>query len=169
MKYVIVIAALAGLFAAGIAAASEVTTSSTSSALERANAIGAPIRSKDQLYAYLSVMPDSPLHKLGPAKMQSFIDSLVFTQRGLGSYSYIELEDMSSSDIYRILALFGSQADVPLIRRSVTESDGDVEQLLKSRRPVDRHNWSCIVRPGGHGGRCRRDMGYVCGGGCGND
>lgn len=111
MKYSILVATLTGLLAVGPAASSEITPAASLSVQRRADAIGAPIRSKEQLHAYLSITPDSPLHKLGRAKMQSFLDSLTFTKAGLGSYSYIELEGMSSTNIYRVLSLFGAQTD----------------------------------------------------------
>jgi len=119
-----------------------------------------PLRNRHQLDAYLKTSPASPLHKLGPAKMKAFVSSLVFTSRGVGSYSNVDLAGLPSADAQEILGLFGLQDDVVSGRskRSVGAARG--RSFMK--RPPPRWGKSCIVFPGGAGPRCINSPGYRC-------
>jgi len=134
MKYNIALAALLSICSFSVAA-KEVSLDGYPSVEAAMDARLAPIHSKSQLDAYLAVTPDSPIHTMGESKMKSFLDSLVFSPAGLGSYSVVELEGMASSDIYAILALFGLQSDASSIaHRSVaSEADRYVEAVLAGR------------------------------------
>ena len=123
----------------------------------------APIHSKAELDRYLVRNPDSPIHGLGDADKQSFLSSLVFSGRGLASYSYLELEGRPASEVYRILALFGLQSESGSIRRrrSLSAEDRMVESGLRSARPPRRLDQGCWVTPY-RPGRCHHDPGHEC-------
>jgi hypothetical protein len=73
------------------------------------------IQSAKELDAYLRATPNSPLDRLPAAAKQRFIDSLVFTENGLASYTYIDLEALSPTEIYKILSLFGAEHTTSMI------------------------------------------------------
>ena len=83
------------------------------------------IVSKAALLEYMSRNSDSPLNKLPPLVLQNFIDSLVFTQKGLGSYSYLGLSPhLTAYEIARVLSLFGAQetvANIPVLQFAPAE------------------------------------------------
>ena len=163
MKYSIVVAVLLAFCNFSVAAKDSAFNGYPS--VEAAmNARTAPIHTKAQLETYLAVTPDSPIHKMGETKMQSFIDSLVFAPAGLGSYSIVELEGMASSDIYAILALFGLQSDASSIpqRSVVSEADHFVEGRLGRAQPVTRLSQACLVGPGHGSGYCEPLAGSRC-------
>lgn len=67
----------------------------------------APIQSKEDLAAYLlhienNAQSNSPLLRLTPDARKRFINSLVFTEKGLASYYYGDLVvQLSASEAYR--------------------------------------------------------------------
>lgn len=68
-----------------------------------------PILSAQELDAYLRTTPSSPLDRLPAAARQRFLASLVFTEAGLASYQYSDLQTLSPTEVYRILSLFGAE------------------------------------------------------------
>jgi hypothetical protein len=119
-------------------------------AAEDADGSRAAIRSRGQLDKHLRTAPKSPLYKLGAARMKSFVASLVFTEKGLGSYSFVDLEGMPVSDVRGILGLFGLQDDAGVGRSaaSVAQEGGRVSRS-RSKRSPPRWGQTCIVSPGG--------------------
>jgi len=77
----------------------------------------APIRSQAALRQYLRVMPaKSPLRLLSASSRERFLGSLVFSKKGLASYSYEELAaHLTAFEAYKVLALFGQQSSVKVI------------------------------------------------------
>ena len=69
----------------------------------------AQIRSTKDLQVYLQTTPNSPLNYLSPAVKQHFVSNLIFSENGLGSYPYTDLKDLSATQIYQILSLFGTE------------------------------------------------------------
>ena len=68
------------------------------------------IASKAALLEYMPRNSDSLLNKLPPLVLQHFIGSLVFTPKGLGSYSYLGLSPhLTAYAIARGLSLLGAQ------------------------------------------------------------
>jgi hypothetical protein len=134
------------------------------SAQEELDAIGAPITTRSQLDAYLAVTPDSPIHRLGDEKMNAFLRSLVFVPRGVGSYSTVELEGLPSTDVYRILALFGLQSTVGSVRhrRAIDASDRAIEARVGWVLPPTRAGQACLVTPGGSSHICTPLDGSRC-------
>ena len=57
----------------------------------------APIKSLLDLKRHLRTAVDSPLSKLPPHSRKAFIDSLVFTPKGVGSYSWASIAVNSAS------------------------------------------------------------------------
>ena len=78
----------------------------------------APIRSSADLNAYLQTTPvaRTPLGPLSPDARRRFIRSLTFNDNGLTGFDYRPLSrELSASEIYRVLSLFGMQHDTALI------------------------------------------------------
>lgn len=80
----------------------------------RRNAISlARIRSAADLDSYLRTHETSPLDALSEPSRKRFLESLVFTDQGLGSYRYRELEaELSPRQAFELLSLFGAQKTV---------------------------------------------------------
>jgi hypothetical protein len=96
------------------------------------------IDSRDDLNAYLHRAAPSPIDRLSPPARQRFLDSLVFGEGGLGSYSYADLEaELSVSEIYDILSVFGVERTTSMITGARVISDRDRELL--SRQAADEH------------------------------
>lgn len=87
----------------------------------------APVKSASDLRDYLATeSATSPLSHLSPAAKQRFLDSLVFGEKGLGSYSYEPLQsELTASQIYDVLSLFGAQATTHLIKGAAIETNAD--------------------------------------------
>lgn len=88
----------------------------------------ARIKSESDLKAYLSDVPlkASPLRFMSDTGRERFLDSLVFTELGLASFNYSDLVgELSASEIYEILALFGMQHEVRQLPdvRIITRAD----------------------------------------------
>ncbi|HKI85293.1 MAG TPA: hypothetical protein VKA53_00975 [Thermoanaerobaculia bacterium] len=130
----------------------------------------APIKSRDALMRYMQNHPNSPLSALSAGARQRFVDSLVFTPRGLGGYYYADLEaELSASQIYRILSLFGAQASTPLLQNArvdnatdalilsmpsgITSTSGDFTSIGDG----DYKDYRCIARA-----TCETDDTYIC-------
>jgi hypothetical protein len=88
----------------------------------------AQIKSEVDLQAYLNSargLP-TPFDLLSPGSKRRFIESLVFTERGLGSFTYSDIRnELSLSEAYRLLALFGREATAASIRGIRVESEED--------------------------------------------
>lgn len=85
---------------------------------EQLDVLLAPIQSAAGLQAYLdSRHQDSPLDRLSPAALQRFLDSLTFNDSGLTGYRTDDLqEELTATQAYRILELFGAQHTTPMLR-----------------------------------------------------
>ncbi|UOF13577.1 hypothetical protein IEQ11_17745 [Lysobacter capsici] len=96
----------------------------------------APIKSRQQLQRYLSRTPEAPLHKLPDSAKRNFINSLIFTGKGLGSYSYLPLADhLSATEIYQTLSLFGVQSSTGVIPK--LKAHTTVERSIMARPTSD--------------------------------
>lgn len=117
------------------------------------------IRSQGDLQRYLQTTPDSSLHRLPASARQMFIDSLVFTPRGLGSYSYLPLQTLSVTEIHQILSLFGVQTSLEAIPGLRARTAAEHLMLRPMSRP-GRPNSQCYM--GDKGTYCRVTQGSVC-------
>jgi hypothetical protein len=88
----------------------------------------APIKSAETLRAYRSITPDatSPLAKLSVKGRAEFLASLVFSKKELAGFSTRVLEnELSASEIYSVLALFGAQHLTPSLKNARIDSETD--------------------------------------------
>lgn len=87
----------------------------------------APIKSESDLVNYMGNMPkNSPLRMLSDAGRASFIQSLVFGNKGLGSFNYAVLQnELTPTQIYRVLSLFGMQRTTSLITGAAVTNAAD--------------------------------------------
>ena len=108
------------------------------------DAATAPIRSQDDLRNHLAAMPSSPIYKLTPHSRAIFLSSLVFTNRGLASYSYVSLAGISVSDAYQILMLFGAQGTIGDVPNLESISPLDKAIILRAKATNENHNESVI-------------------------
>lgn len=137
-------------------------------ALRRIQHLLAPIKSWEDLQDYLAVtrLDASPLDKLSPAAKQRFLGSLVFSEHGLASFEYVDLEnELSPTDIYKVLSLFGVQSDTATLRnvRMSSESDGLIMNYMgPPNSPYSDHlDYRCASR-----GTCTRSSGDICTSNC---
>lgn len=153
-------------------AAGAIATPSKQETLRRNRDLAmAPIKSESDLTRYLGRMPkDSPLRLLSNGARQRFIKSLRFGSQGLGSFSYKGLEtELTASQIYRVLSLFGVQRSTSLIKgaRVVTQADKavmdvpDSETASESAPMMDHLDYWCASRA-----TCSRSAGDICTGNC---
>lgn len=93
----------------------------------------APVRSLKDLKAHLLLQGNSsPLALLPEQKKQEFIDQLTFNENGLTGYRYSILEkELTPSQIYTILSLFGVQRHISVFRGAKISTKADA-QLLRS-------------------------------------
>lgn len=115
---------------------------------------------------------DSPLNLLSSDTRNRFIDSLVFNERGLAGFSYIELEaELTPSQIYKLLSYFGAQHLASLMTNARTETSTDILILNQQPRyqtlraneitpmgpPGDHKGYACSERA-----TCRESAGAIC-------
>lgn len=130
----------------------------------RVDALVAPIHSHADLTKYLTTTPKgaSPLDAMPPAARGRFLRSLHFTEAGLGSFSYADLQNLTATQIYKILALFGVQAVTPIIigARIVTPTDQtimDMGRATSAAHPCPFYDYKCVGV-----GSCARYYNYIC-------
>jgi hypothetical protein len=117
-------------------------------AAQRAGQVAlAPIRSDAELADYLKSHRASPLDAFSRAARAKFLDSLVFTDRGLGSYRTADIEaELTPRQANAILSLFGvqdSMAQLDFVHGSEAE-----RQAAKSIGPIineDHREYRCMI------------------------
>lgn len=123
------------------------------------------IKSQADLSAYLrSAGRDSPLMALSPGARERFLDSLTFNEKGLVGYKYEELaRELTASQAYRVLALFGAQRTTYLVGAKVdSPADRAVTQTpLVPRLMADYKEYKCVSPHNCYGQRF-----YICLTGC---
>jgi hypothetical protein len=133
----------------------------------------APIKTKEDLDRYLADLrqnpeAQSPLYALTPAARDRFLNSLVFTQGGIGGYYYADMQaQLSASQAYRLLSLFGAQHTTYLVNARV-ETRADQLIMENTVAPaedvdsaVDYYNMECVSRA-----TCGPKDGYICKSNC---
>lgn len=115
----------------------------------------APIRSRTQLDQYLARTPaaDSPFSKLSPGARKRFLAGVTFNERGITGFRYGDLEmELSATDAYRILSLFGVEDLVPMLAHLRTDTPADQLIMAKAGTRVtptlraDYMNYWCASR-----------------------
>lgn len=115
------------------------------------------ILSAKDLDTYLRTTPNSPLDRLSPEAKQRFIASLVFTENGLGSYAYSDLETLSAAEVYQILSLFGAERTTSMITDPDTSSGVDKSATPQSEPGGDYKDYWCSSRA-----TCAPALNYIC-------
>lgn len=135
----------------------------------------APIRSQVDLDAYLRNTPDkkSPFRHLSPSARKRFLASVSFNENGITGFSYDDIEnELTASQIYRVLSLFGAQHMTSRIQgaRVETELDealmeapeyspmyGTGEDTICPVQPCDYSGYKCVARA-----TCETHSRYIC-------
>ena len=122
----------------------------------------APIQSSKDLATYLSTQgTDSPLNLLSQRGKRDFLESLTFNKKGLTGLRHDMLEkELTPTQIYRVLALFGEQALTTKLKNARIETDLDREIMATGQLKCssgDRSNYKCESRAS-----CRSAANYIC-------
>lgn len=136
---------------------------------ERDSKIGesalAPIRSASDLNAYLSSRKTSPLSALSDRSRKIFVESLVFTEHGLASYRFRELEsELTPRQAFELLSLFGVQKTVGYLR--FEQASAEEREAVAKLAPIffeDHKGYRCVPPA-----TCQASMDNICiGANCG--
>ncbi|WP_240095645.1 hypothetical protein [Thermomonas flagellata] len=133
--------------------------------LERELAVSlAPIRSGAELNRYLAAHPmaATPLAALSAPARERFLRSLVFGKDGLATFDYRDIQrELTATQAYRLLALFGVQRSTPSIPGLRVETRVDELILLHKaeglRAAADYLNYKCESRA-----TCAPAHGLIC-------
>lgn len=116
----------------------------------------APLKSAADVQQYTHATPRnlSPLSALSSSDKDRFIQSLRFNDKGLTQFDYTALTQLTPTQIYKILSLFGMQSSAGLINaRPITKTDKDIsnntlmaDDFLMDYRCSDRATCSSAVR-----------------------
>jgi hypothetical protein len=89
----------------------------------------APVKSEQDLVEFMAKSgQDNPLTLLSPDARKAFINSLVFTDSGLASFNHAILErELTATESYAVLELFGFQEAVSKMRNEKAESPLDAQ------------------------------------------
>lgn len=142
--------------------------------------LAAPIRSERSMQRHLNGgLEESPLRYLSKPALGRFISSLQFNENGLTTYRYADLEaELTPSQIYQVLALFGQQHNTPMLRGAKIRTELDTEIMrgpipgiqaaiggdqcdiyspIQSPTCGDKQNYRCIER-----GTCAENSMTIC-------
>lgn len=124
----------------------------------------AKVKTKDDLEQLL--LSDSPLDLLSPAAKERFVDSIVFREKGLGGfYSDDIVAELTPSQAYRILSLFGAQHVLPKLRGMRIESK--VDAMLAAPGPVSIYKDNFYGYKCESPGTCKKtSSNYICTSNC---
>jgi len=129
--------------------------------------LSAPIKSEGSLRSHVSAGLDgSPLRYLSRPALERFLSSLQFNENGLTSYRYSDLElELTPSQIYQVLSLFGQQHGTPMLRGAKIRSQLDMEIMAGPVPGVAAAGWEqCDVHSPSPGPSltCGDKRGYRC-------
>ncbi|QDH69115.1 hypothetical protein [Marilutibacter alkalisoli] len=123
----------------------------------------APIKSDMDLRTYLARnrSKDSPLNLLSPGARQRFIQSLVFTNKGLASFDYRDIQiELNATQTYQLLSLFGVQRSTRAIPNLEATTASDMTVMgggVISLPPDDYPGYECEKAA-----TCRESHGAIC-------
>jgi hypothetical protein len=98
-----------------------------------------PIRSQSDLERYLSSTSNSvsPLRALSAGARDRFISSITFNAKGITGFHYTDLQsELTASQVYDVLKLFGAEKDVAIIPNVRIETSAD-KRMIDSFRKVE--------------------------------
>lgn len=117
----------------------------------------APVKNQSALV--LLATKKSPLDKLSPESKKRFIDSVVFTEKGIGGFYYGDLElELTPTEIYKVLSLIGQQHITSHLSGARVETVADRLLLQKNSKGEDYS--TAIYKDFLLGYRC--DGGHTC-------
>ncbi|WP_244220723.1 hypothetical protein [Xanthomonas vasicola] len=124
----------------------------------------ARIRSSKQFEAYLAATPSSVAFKLPPSVLNNFRRSMVFTERGLASFSYDRLTDyLNTKELYELLSMFGVQRTISSIPGIFAKNE--IERKIIEVNDVNpRQDSYCLINQGSSS--CRYEYKSMCSQAC---
>lgn len=119
----------------------------------------APVKSAADLQKFLAKGTDrTPLAALSPGARQRFLQSLVFTEKGLASFKYDDLRtELTATQIYQVLSLFGAQRSTGTIPGLRVQSRADTLIAQPSGSETDYEGYRCEVKAS-----CHENMHWIC-------
>jgi hypothetical protein len=115
-----------------------------------------PIATRAEVDAYLRDTPpaNSPLSWLTPGARRRFLDSLVFTERGLGGMSLDDLRyELTHKQAYELLQLFGAQSYALELDARSTPRPATDDQAASVLEPAYDHLQSAVGQAAGNAGQ----------------
>ncbi len=95
-------------------------------AVEGASQSDGIITSQKELSSYLQGTAKSPLDQLSAPARARFLESLEFSERGLSSYDYADLEsELSVSEAHAVLSMFGVEQTISMLKGAKIETETD--------------------------------------------
>ena len=126
----------------------------------------ASVRSIADLHAYLARTPMGPLDNLSPWGRKAFLSSLKFNEQGLTQFDFTVVEEeLSATEAYRLLSLFGLQRTTSLLKGLSVETA--LDKLIMSQQPqqrlymADHKGYYCKTQ-----GTCESSPQSICLDGC---
>lgn len=107
------------------------------------------IRSTEDLNRFLESpqFASSPLAEMSAAGRERFLNSVRFNEKGLTSFEYADLEtELTPTQIYRVLKLFGAEHSTSLLSRTRVDSDDDAIIMNMLPSPIDYRDFECAKR-----------------------
>lgn len=122
----------------------------------------ATVQNQADLASYmLSIPKDSPLLLLSDGARDRFIQSIVFTDHGVASFQYADLRaELSASEVYRLLSIFGLQnstKSIPDLRIESAADEAVIDDAAGVGPLADYVDYKC--RPPA---TCTRSMFDIC-------
>ncbi|MGW8341274.1 hypothetical protein ACWGY7_14455 [Xanthomonas axonopodis pv. khayae] len=102
------------------------------------------------------------------ANQESFTRSMVFTEKGLASYSYNGLTDyLSTKEIYELLSLFGVQKTISAIPGVIAKNSIETKIIEGNTQigPAANRDTYCLIN--GPQRLCRPEYRSICSQACG--
>lgn len=124
----------------------------------------AEVKSASQFARYMQQTRGSatPFSAMTPGALRRFSRSLVFTDRGLASYDYTDLQrELTASQIYAVLRVFGVEGSVSRIPGVKVRSRTDGLVMDAQRLPADYNDMTCAARAS-----CAPQTGWICTSNC---
>lgn len=122
--------------------------------------VPAQIASEEGLLGYLESMPvSSPLRYLSADALSSFVASLRFNEKGVTSFSTIEMErELTVKQAHEVLKLLGAQRSVIRLPIPVRSSqDAEVLQQMNARCDDHHYSYQCVGQ-----GTCKTAASSIC-------
>lgn len=118
------------------------------------------LQSRTALDSYLESNAQTPLDVLSVGGRQRFLDSLVFSERGLAGYVYIDLKkELTADQTSAILALFGVEGGAEVVAPTIRGGVGSSSQPLLP--PGSENDMYCASR-----GSCAPRLSWICTSNC---